>query len=191
MKRYLLVLLAVIISIYANDSNAQYSEVRSTSFEISELKLNAQKNDKDKKPSKNRIHPSAGFNAGVTSIDGQVGFAFGALAELRSGQVSVIPQINYWNADKQTDFELGIVSQFYLTSTAVAPYVNFGLGVNFYDSDSLSFTKGSLIAGTGLEFKNISKSFNLFVDAKYKLIASNTGNIPCFIFTTGLKFPFH
>ncbi|MBK6878596.1 MAG: hypothetical protein IPG99_19725 [Ignavibacteria bacterium] len=74
---------------------------------------------------------------------------------------------------------------------AVAPYVNFGLGVNFYDSDSLNFTKGSLIAGTGLEFKNISKSFNLFVDAKYKLIASSTGNIPCFIFTAGLKFPFH
>lgn len=147
--------------------------------------------DKDKKKPKNKISPSAGFNAGVASIDGQVGFTIGAMAELRSGQASVIPQITYWNADKQTNFELGIVSQFYLTSSAIAPYVDFGIGLNFYDSDSLNFTKSSLIAGAGLEFKNISKSFNLFVDGKYKLIASNTGNIPCFLITAGLKFPFH
>lgn len=191
MKRYLLVLLVAVISINTNLSNAQYSATQNNSFEISELRLNDLAIDKDKKPAKNKVYPSAGFNTGVASIDGQVGFAFGAFAELRSGQVSLIPQINYWNADKQTDFELGIVSQFYITSTAVAPFVDFGLGVNFYDSDSLSFTKASLIAGAGLEFKNLSKSFNLMIDAKYKLIASSTGNIPCFIITAGLKFPFH
>ncbi len=184
-------MLVMVVSIFGKESIAQYSSSNNQGFEISDLKSGNADLNSDKKSSKNKLHPSAGFNTGVASIDGQVGFAFGAFAELRAGQVSLIPQINYWNADKQTDFELGVVSQFYLTSTAVAPYVDFGLGVNFYDNDSLSFTKASLITGVGLEFKNLSKSFNLMVDGKYKLIASNTGNIPCFIITAGLKFPFH
>ncbi|MBK9227548.1 MAG: hypothetical protein IPL67_10990 [Ignavibacteria bacterium] len=57
MKIFLLVMLAVVISINAKDSDAQYSELSSNSFEISELKLNAQKNDKDKKPSKTEFIP--------------------------------------------------------------------------------------------------------------------------------------
>lgn len=147
--------------------------------------------DKDKKPRKPKLYPSAGFGLGVASIDGQVGFTFTALSEIRASQVSVLPQATYWNADKQTNFELGVVSQFYITSSPVAPYVDFGLGVNFYDSDTMSFTKASLIAGAGLEFKNFSKEFAFFVDFKYKLIASEQRNIPCFLVTAGMKFPFH
>ncbi len=184
-----IVALFVLASFFTGSSYAQYLSQESGDLGLTNLQLSI--SDKDKKPKKSKINPSAGFNAGVASIDGQVGFTFGTFAELRAGQVSFIPQITYWNADKQTNFEIGTVSQFYLTSTSVAPYVDFGLGINFYDSDSLSYTKASLIAGVGVELKNISKSFNLFIDGKYKLIAANTGNIPCFLITAGMKFPFH
>ena len=186
---HLVLSILVVASVSFKDLHAQsYLQESSTSFND---KFGLTLSDKDKKPAKSRINPSAGFNAGVASIDGQVGFTFGTFAELRAGQVSFIPQITYWNADKQTNFEIGTVSQFYLTSTAFSPYVDFGLGINFYDSDTLSHTKASLIAGAGIELKNISKSFNIFIDGKYKLIAANTGNIPCFLITAGIKFPFH
>lgn len=175
------------------DSRSQIAVQENAGDDLSpgKLSMKLSDKDKDKKSRKPKISPSAGFGIGVASIDGQVGFTFTALAELRASQVSVLPQVTYWNADKQTNFEMGVVSQFYLTSTPVSPYVDFGIGVNFYDSDTLNFTKASLIAGAGLEFKNFSKSFIFFVDGKYKLIASNTGNIPCFLITAGMKFPFH
>lgn len=133
--------------------------------------------------------PSMGFNIGFASIEGEVGFAIGGFAELKSGDVSFVPQINYWNAKKQNDLELAGLARFYLSDKTIFPYLDGGLGINFYKSDDNSFTKVSLIVGGGVELGNMGTSFNLLFDGKYKLIVNDAGNLSCFIFTAGMKFP--
>lgn len=133
--------------------------------------------------------PSMGFNIGLASIEGVVGFAIGGFAELKSGDVSFVPQINYWNAKKQTNFEIAGLARFYLSDKGLFPYLDGGLGVNFYNSEDNNFTKLSIIAGGGVELGNLGTSFNLIFDGKYKLIVNDAGNFSCFIFTAGMKFP--
>ena len=133
---------------------------------------------------------SVGFNLGVASIEGQVGFAIGAFAELKANDFAFVPQANYWNASEQSNFELAGLARFYLSKKHLVPYLDGGLGVNFYNSDSTDFTKLSMIIGGGVELTNLGTSFNLLFDAKYKLIVNSPENISCFIFTVGMKFPF-
>lgn len=132
---------------------------------------------------------SMGFNAGVASIESEVGFAIGAFAELKARDFSFVPQANYWNAKKQTNFELAGLARFYLSQKGIYPYIDGGLGINFYNSEKNNFSKLSILAGGGIELANLGTSFNLLIDGKYKLIVNNQANISCFIFTAGIKFP--
>lgn len=133
---------------------------------------------------------SGGFNLGFGSVEGSVVFAIGAFAEIKAGDVSFVPQANYWNGDGQSDFELAGLARFFLSKKLVMPYLDGGLGVNFYNSDNADFTKLSILVGGGVELANLGTSFSLLLDGKYKLIINDPGNLSCFIFTAGMKFPF-
>jgi hypothetical protein len=133
---------------------------------------------------------SVGFNTGIAIIEDNVGFAIGGFAEIKANDFAFVPQANYWNASKQSNFELAGLARFYLSKKQLIPYLDGGLGVNFYNSDTVDFTKLSLLFGGGVEMTNVSSSFNLLFDAKYKLIVNDGGNISCYVFTVGMKFPF-
>lgn len=135
--------------------------------------------------------PSGGFNLGVASVEGNVAFAIGVFAEFKGRDVSFLPQANYWNAKNQSNFELAGLARFYLTKKDLAPYLDGGLGVNFYNSEVSDFTKLSILAGGGVELSNLGTSFSLVFDGKYKLIVNDGGNISSFVFTAGMKFPFN
>ncbi|MDQ3193995.1 MAG: hypothetical protein M3P82_03235, partial [Bacteroidota bacterium] len=133
---------------------------------------------------------SGGFNVGVGSVEGEVAFAIGAFAEIRGREISFIPQANYWKAKKQNNFELAGLIRFHFSRKSFSPYIDGGLGMNFYNSQTREFTKLSILAGGGIELSHISNSFNVLFDGKYKLIVNDGGNISTFIFTAGMKFPF-
>lgn len=133
---------------------------------------------------------SGGFNLGMAIIESEVGFAIGAFAELDAGGIAFQPQANYWKAGDQNNFEIAGLIRKYLGKKDLIPYIDGGLGVNFYNSDESDFTKLSIIIGGGIELTEISPSFSLLFDGKYKLIVNDPGNISCFIFTAGMKFPF-
>ncbi len=179
------------LSILAITSNISFSQYLPQVKNLRQLTLN-----ENKFIWKNNALPSSGasvgFNLGVASIEGEVGFAIGGFAELKSGGISFVPQANYWKAKNQNNFEIAGLARFYLAEAAknLTPYLDGGIGVNFYNSEKFDFTKLSLLVGGGVELRNLGTSFNLLLDGKYKLIIFDGGNISCFIFTAGLKFPF-
>ena len=133
---------------------------------------------------------SMGFNTGMAIIEGNVGFAIGAFAELKAGSVSFVPQANYWTASEQNNFELAGLARFYLSKTVIQPYLDGGLGVNFFNQQNSNVTKLSIDIGGGVDLQQFGDSFTLMFDGKYKLIIRDPGNVSCFIFTVGMKFPF-
>ena len=133
---------------------------------------------------------SMGFNTGMAIIEGNVGFAIGAFAELKAGTVSFVPQANYWNASEQNNFELAGLARFYLSKTTLQPYIDGGLGINFFNQENTNVTKLSIDIGGGVDIQQFGDSFSLLFDGKYKLIIRDPGNVSCFIFTAGMRFPF-
>lgn len=139
---------------------------------------------------------SIGFNGGMAIIDGEVGYAIGAFAELKLGNIMFVPQMNYWNQDQQNNFEIDGIGRKYFGGKGINPYFDGGLGVNFYNTyinSEVNLVKLSLILGAGVEFGKLGSSIVLLVDGKYKLIindAYDLGNISTFIITFGFKFPF-
>ncbi|MBK8551771.1 MAG: hypothetical protein IPL53_12190 [Ignavibacteria bacterium] len=180
----------IVTLLLAAFSNISYSQF------LPNLKLNHQSNNsaKLKSPIKLNSLPSSGasvgFNLGFGIIESEVAFALGAFAELKADDFAFVPQANYWNGSDQSNFELAGLARFYLSKKRLIPYLDGGLGVNFYNSDKDDFTKLSIIAGGGVELTNLGTSFNLLFDGKYKLIVNDGGNLSCFIFTVGMKFPF-
>ncbi|HMR39930.1 MAG TPA: hypothetical protein PKA90_05820 [Ignavibacteria bacterium] len=191
MKKYSVSLIFFII-FNSSFSFSQYSVIpepyklntdsKKSSFLKSEFNLNPVKSSSS--------GAYGGFNVGLALIEGQAGFAIGAFAELGNGKTSFVPQANYWNTSDGSNFELAGLARFMLGKTGPKPYIDGGLGVNFYNSDTLDFTKLSIIIGGGIELDNVSSSFTLLFDGKYKLIINDPGNLSCFIFTAGMKFPF-
>lgn len=184
-----IILLLFILFFY---SGISYSQFLPESNPIKSLKLSEKKS-----PLKDKGLPSSGasvgFNLGLGIIESQAAFAIGAFAELKAHDFAFVPQANYWNGSNQSDFELAGLARFYLSQKKLIPYLDGGLGVNFYNSDKDDFTKLSILIGGGIELANLGTSFNLLFDGKYKLIINDSGglgNLSCFIFTAGMKFPF-
>lgn len=193
MKKYSVVLFLIAI-LYTSSSYSQSAlnlepyRYNSENKKVSDLKLNSEIINATSKSKSSGAY--GGFNLGLALIEGQAGFAIGAFAELGNGKTSFVPQANYWNTSEASNFELAGLARFMLSDKGPKPYIDGGLGVNFYNSDSLDFTKLSIIIGGGIELDNISSSFTLIFDGKYKLIINDPGNLSCFIFTAGMKFPF-
>lgn len=192
MKKIILVF-SLFISLYASNSNAQYL-IKSKNIFRTDRKEQFNLSSDRSNLSKTNVIPSTGasvgFNLGVASIEGTVGFAIGAFAELNAGGFSFLPQANYWSAKDMNNFELAGLARFYLSPAVIRPYLDGGLGVNFLNSEKSNTTKLGLDIGGGVEMTNIGTSFNLVFDGKYKLIIKDNGNVSCFVFTAGMKFPF-
>lgn len=183
------ILICVLISFLYN-INSSFAQNSNPNNFLPALKLN----DKKSNSSINSIPaPGAaiGFNMGLGSIEGDVAFAIGAFVELRAKGIAFVPQTNYWKAkEKQSNFEIAGLARYYFSGKDVFPYIDGGLGINFFSSEKDDFTKLSIIFGGGIEVMTISDSFSILLDGKYKLIVNDQGNLSCFIFTAGMKFPF-
>lgn len=170
-------------------SNAQYSELPETDSK-SELRSFIQ-------PGKTILKGGLGVNAGLAFMESNTGLAVGVFAELEAGSFAFVPQANYWQVKKQNNFELAAILRLKFPSLTIEPFVDGGIGINFYNNnnnpaDEDSFTKLGVDVGGGVELKTVSSSFNLVIEGKYKIIINNDppGNISGYTITAGMKFPF-
>jgi len=141
--------------------------------------------------SKTTLKGGLGVNAGLAFMESNTGLAVGVFAELEAGSFSFVPQANYWQVKKDNNFELAAIMRLKFASTNIEPFVDGGIGINFYSSEKNSFTKIGVDVGGGVVLKTISKDFNLVIDGKYKIIINNDdpGNISGYTVTAGLRFP--
>ncbi|MCI0472788.1 MAG: acyloxyacyl hydrolase [Ignavibacteria bacterium] len=132
-------------------------------------------------------------------IGGGIGFAFinnsnegldlNFFTEIKSDNFSIVPMANYWKNDTKNNFEIAGLARFRLKSTAIEPYFDAGLGVNFLtdrDEDKNNTNLG-IDLGAGLDFIGISDSFSIFADGKYKIIVGSP-NLYYYTLIGGIKF---
>jgi hypothetical protein len=199
MKKNLISLLAfLLIILIVRQSDAQY------------LKMNKQFNIAKNKISEVNVGPDMylGFNAGFALIEQESGLAVGMFAELGMNGFSLVPQANYWKTDNQSDFEIAALARLRFKSPGIEPYVDGGIGINFYQGQgtftatgntvvTTNFTKLGLDIGGGIDNIVVTKSFSVFLDAKYKFIINEDkisdkiiSNIKGINITAGMKFSF-
>ena len=137
-------------------------------------------------------HISLGGGLGPAFIvDGSSGLTFNFFAEIKTESFSLLPQVNYWKAGDQNNFEVAGLLRLKFKTPTVIPYVDGGIGVNFLTQKILgvseNLTKVGLDLGGGVEFPGIGPAFSLYVDGKYKIIISDP-NISGYFLTGGIKF---
>lgn len=187
MKKILALSFALLLSSF-QISFAQYSE-------IPDSKLN---NQLEIKTDINRtvLKGGLGVNAGLAFMESSTGLAVGVFAELEAGSFAFVPQANYWQVKKENNFELAALLRMKFPSLTIEPFVDGGIGINFYNNNETnnddSFQKLGVSVGGGVELKTVSTSFNLIIEGKYKIIINNDppGNISGYTVTAGMKFPF-
>lgn len=132
-----------------------------------------------------------GIGAGFSFFNNKTGFAVGMFSEIKLESFSIVPQANYWKIDNTSNFEMAGLVRYNIQTSSIKPYVDGGIGINFYDDKDKkeSFTKLGVDVGGGLNFEGIFEKNILFVDAKYKIIISDTGNKYGYTLTFGVKFP--
>jgi len=170
-------------------------------FKSNSLKENSLVNKKYQKLDLNQTVPtvSLGFNAGISVIEkGNTGLAVGMFAEVNTKSFSFVPQANYWQVNDRKNFEMAGLLRLRFESVSMEPYLDGGIGINFYDDDfedesgnkiNNNVTLLGIDVGGGLELKNVGTNFSILLDAKYKIIINDPGNIKGFVITGGLKFP--
>ena len=99
-------------------------------------------------------------------------------AEIKTETFSFVPQANFWKVGNNNNFEAAGLVRLRFKSASIEPYVDGGIGVNFYsykDKDNVSqdFTKVGLDLGGGVDFLGIGTNFSIFIDGKYKIIVSD------------------
>ena len=183
MKKIIFLAFTLLILIF----NTSYSQFKSD-VQNYNLKLNNKLNNLDLGVTTGRV--SLGFNAGIAVMDDNTGLAVGMFAEVKAESFSFVPQANYWKVNKANNFEIAGLMRLRFESVGIEPYVDGGIGINFYNDEIINgATKIGLDVGGGLELKNFSTSYTILLDVKYKIIINDPGNIKGFILTGGLKFP--
>lgn len=133
-----------------------------------------------------------GIHIGLASIKGESGFNIGAFAELPYGKFSVTPQVNYWKIKTTSNFELSLLGRGKLGSPGAGlnPYIDGGLGINFYNKDNDNLTRLGIIVGGGLESEPLKSGMILYGDVKFKLLIIKEEDNPSgFFLNAGVKFP--
>ncbi len=124
-------------------------------------------------------------------VEGSSGLNINFFAELKTESFSLVPQVNYWKAGDQNNFEVAGLMRLKFKTPTVIPYVDGGIGVNFLTQKILgvseNLTKVGLDLGGGVEFPGIGPTFSLFIDGKYKIIISEP-NVSGYFLTGGIKF---
>ncbi len=132
-----------------------------------------------------------GIGAGFSFFNNKTGYAVGMFSEIKLESFSIVPQANYWKIDNISNFEMAGLARINFQTTSIKPYVDGGIGVNFYDDKDKkeSFTKLGVDVGAGINFEGIFEKNIIFVDGKYKIIISDTGNKYGYTLIFGIKFP--
>jgi len=167
--------------------NTVYSQFKSD-LQYKNSSLNKKLSSLDLGVTSGRV--SLGFNGGIAVMEDNTGLAVGMFAEVNAESFSFVPQANYWKVNKANNFEIAGLMRLRFESVGIEPYVDGGIGINFYNDDVTdNVTKIGLDVGGGLELKNFSTSYTVLLDVKYKIIINDPGNIKGFVVTGGLKFP--
>lgn len=154
-----------------------------TSFNLS---ISQQYKRQPDEKSKSKI--AMGVNGGLAYLNDNSGFNAGLFVEINTENFSLVPQANYWKVNENSNFELAGLVRLRFKSTSLEPYVDGGLGVNFYAPDSKSNlqTKIGIDLGGGLDLIGLGENFSVFFDGKYKIIVSDP-NIKGYILSGGIK----
>ena len=183
MKKIILLTFTLLILIF----NTSYSQFKSDLQRNNSL-LNNKLSNLNLGVTAGRV--SLGFNGGIAVMNDNTGLAVGMFAEVKAESFSFVPQANYWKVNKANNFEIAGLMRLRFESVGIEPYVDGGIGINFYNDEVVdNVTKLGIDVGGGLELKNFSTSFTVLLDVKYKIIINDPGNIKGFVVTGGLKFP--
>ena len=133
-----------------------------------------------------------GAGAGIAYFKNSSGLNMGLFAEIKTETFSFVPQANYWKVDDENNFEAAGLVRLRFKTTTIEPYVDGGIGLNFYNhkdsaKNTLSETKVGLDLGGGLDFISIGTNYSIFIDAKYKIIIGDP-NVSGYTLTGGIKF---
>lgn len=141
-------------------------------------------------PPSSKIALGGGFGPSFI-VQGSTGLTINFFAEIKTESFSLLPQVNYWKAGDQNNFEVAGLMRLKFKTTSLLPYVDGGIGVNFLTQKILgvseNLTKVGLDLGGGIEFPGIGPTISLYVDGKYKIIISEP-NISGYFLTGGIKF---
>ncbi|MBN1632580.1 MAG: hypothetical protein JW917_00265 [Ignavibacteria bacterium] len=184
-KAILLILAAVFLLF--SDSYSQY--LRNDRINLKQdLTLNSTSKSSDAKF-------FLGTGLGFAFVSSNSGIAVSMFSELKFDKFSFVPIANYWKVDNRSNFQMAALARYTFTMSNVNPYIDGGIGFNFYDnkepSINESFTKIGLDIGAGMDFPGLIENAVVFVDGKYKVIISNSkkeGNIESYTLTGGIKF---
>lgn len=133
-----------------------------------------------------------GIHLGLASVKSETGFNIGALAEINYNKFALTPQVNYWKIKTTSDFELSMLGRMKLGAPAVGvnPYLDGGLGVEFYNNNNDNLTRLGIILGGGVESAPLKSGFILYGDVKFKLLIIKEEDNPSgFFINAGVKFP--
>jgi len=153
-----------------------------------------------KKSVTNSVKPSVniGFLGGFAMFNNGTGVNLGLFTEIELDRFAVVPMADYWKVDNASNFEMaGLLRlKFKGTTSNMDPYVDGGIGVNFYENTDPNpntkpkkLTNAGLLLGGGLEFSNLLEGSLIFVDAKYKIIINDEKNVSGYTLTGGIKIP--
>lgn len=192
--RKILLTLAFLTVFYLNASQAQY---------LKDLTLNEKSNTvtnlEDGVSMLSSTPPTAanitlGVHGGAAFVKDNTGLTVGLFAEVGFGGFSFVPQANYWKAEDRTNFELCGLARIKLSNDRkLEPYIDGGIGINFYDNKKENITKVGLDLGGGIRLYDVGSNYNLIFDGKYKIIVSDAqpdGNISGYFLTAGIEFKF-
>ncbi len=192
MKKTLLAI-SFITLVFINTSGAQsLADLEKMSKSSDQISLNERVNSDVLITNVTKANITLGFHAGGAFVEDNTGLTVGMFANVGYGGFAFVPQANYWRVEGTSNFELLGLARLRLSNDRkLEPYVDGGIGVNFYDNKVDNVTKVGLAVGGGLRLYDIGDNYNLIFDGKYKIIVSDVqpqGNISGWFLTAGIEF---
>lgn len=184
--------LSFITLVFLNTSRAQsLADLESITKTEDKVSLNERVNSTTLAPNVGAVI-TLGFQAGGAFVEDNTGLTVGMFANVGYGSFSFVPQANYWRVENSSNFELCALARIKLSNDRkLEPYLDGGIGINFFDNKVQTVTKVGLDVGGGLRLYDVGNNFNLIFDGKYKIIVSDVqpqGNISGYFITAGIEF---
>ena len=192
MKKTILALTFITL-IFVNISQAQsLADLEKMSKDADKISLNERVNSTYLSPNATGTIITLGVQAGGAFVEDNTGLTIGMFANVSYGGFSFVPQANYWRVENSSNFEICGLARIRLSNDRkLEPYLDGGIGINFYDNKVQTVTKVGLDVGGGIRLYDVGTNYNLIFDGKYKIIVSDVqpqGNISGYFLTAGIEF---
>lgn len=192
MKKTILAL-SFITLIFLNTSRAQsLADLEQMTKDADRISLNERVSSSNLSPNVTGSTITLGVQAGGAFVEDNTGLTIGMFANVSYGGFSFVPQANYWRVEGASNFEICGLARIRLSNDRkLEPYLDGGIGINFYDNKIETVTKVGLDVGGGLRLYDVGDNYNLIFDGKYKIIVSDVqpaGNISGYFLTAGIEF---